>query len=94
MLDIDGVHIIVLVEILAEELALLDLLDLRAMGSEAFGDSLSVDCVALVAVRGENLGEEAADDGAEEGETGADDGDVAFCCCPVGCADIAVYNSN
>ena len=45
--------------------------------------------VAVVAVGGEQFGEEAADEGSEKGETGADDGDVAFGCCPVGGADVA-----
>ena len=45
--------------------------------------------VVFVAVGREKFGEETADQGAEEGQTGADDGDVAFRGRPVGGADVA-----
>lgn len=46
--------------------------------------------VSTVAVCGEQFREYTADDGPEEGETGADERDVAFGCCPVGRIDVAV----
>lgn len=45
----------------------------------------------FVAVGWHELGEDQGDDGSEEREGSADDGDVAFCCGPVGCADVAVW---
>ena len=47
---------------------------------------------ASVAVRRHELGKYHSDHGAEEGERGADDGNVAFGCGPVGGADIAVWS--
>lgn len=47
--------------------------------------------VAAVAVCGHELGEDAADYGAEEGERGTDDGDVAFGGGPVGSGNVAVF---
>lgn len=47
--------------------------------------------VAAVAVCGHELGEDAADYGAEEGERGANDSDIAFCGGPVGGGDVAVF---
>lgn len=47
--------------------------------------------VAAVAACGHEIGEDAANHGAEEGERGADDGDVAFCGGPVSGGDVAVF---
>ena len=44
-----------------------------------------------MAVGREQLGEDAADNGPEEGKTGADDGDVTFCSCPVGSSNVTVF---
>lgn len=44
-----------------------------------------------VAVGWHELGEDQGDDGSEEWERGANNRDVAFCCCPIGCTDVTVY---
>jgi hypothetical protein len=86
-LDIDRVHVIVFVHVLTENFGL----TLRASTGEVVCGSSRVGCVGLVAVCREQFGEDAADDGSEEGETGAYNGDVAFCGGPIGGSNVAVF---
>lgn len=89
MLDVNRVHVIVLVHILAEQLN-----PRGTTGSHVFRSGMcssSVGGVTVMAVGREQLGEDAANDGPEEGKTGADDGNVAFCSCPVGGSNVAVF---
>lgn len=85
-LDIDGVHIVVLVVVLAEELCVSCLA--ASCGHVCHGRS--VGGVAVVAGCREELGEDAANDWSQEREAGADDCDIALCCCPVGGSHVAV----
>lgn len=85
--DIDGIHIVVLVLVLAEESRVASL----AAGCGHVGAGRSVvGGVAVVAVCREELGEDAADNWSQDGEAGAHNCDVALCCGPVGGSDVAV----
>lgn len=86
-LDIDRIHIKVLILVLAEQLRMTGL---RAGGCQIRHRGL-VTRVAVVAVRGQELGEDAADDRAQEGQARTYDGYVAFCGSPVGGTDVAVW---
>jgi len=62
MLDVDRVHVKVLVLVLAEELSL----TLCASAGEVVGCGSRVGCVAVIAIGREHVGEDAADEGSEE----------------------------
>lgn len=86
-LDINRVQIILLVMVLTKELRL----KTRRAGSARPVRRGSVAGILVVAVCRKQLREDATEDWAQEGETGADDGDVAFGCCPVCGIHIAIY---
>lgn len=87
-LDVNGIHVVVAVLGVKLDLVAVGLRG-HAGGGHAADRHGGIARVAVVAVGGQELGEEAADDGAEEGQARADDGDVAFCGGPVGGADVA-----
>jgi len=84
-LDIDRIHIKVLILILAEQLGMT-----RLSASPSNTRHRGLAGIAVVAVCREELGEDAADDWAQERQTGADDCYVALCSGPVGCTNVAV----
>lgn len=86
-LDIDRIHVIVLILVLAIQLSMA----CQIASSGEVRDCGFVGSVAIRASCGEKPGEDAADNWSQEWETGAHDGDVAFCGCPVGGSDIAIY---
>lgn len=68
--------------------------EIRVVGSVAQGDvpaSLYAGVGVVVAVGGEEAGEELSDEGASPRETGAHDGDIAFDGRPAGSADVGVW---
>lgn len=85
--NIARINIIVLVVVLTKQLSM----TCYSLSSSEVHHRGFVGCIAVGAPCGEKPRENTADDGSQEWETRARDGDIAFCGSPVGGCDIAVY---
>lgn len=85
-LNIDRIHIKVLIVVLAKQLSM----TCYSASSGEVCHSGFVGSISIGATCRQKPGEDAADYGSQKWETGAHDGDVAFCGGPVGGCDVAV----
>ena len=86
LLDVDRIHIKVLIVIMAEQLGMACLsASCRDVGTRGLRASISV-----VASCRKEMGENAANDWAQEWQTRAHNGHIAFCSGPISSADVAV----